>query len=107
MMHGRLYLLGLSCLWIAVESIGADSSHWCFEPLAKVTPPPEAEDPWARTPIDGFILAKLRKKGLSPQPEADRHTLIRRLTFNLTGLPPTPQEINQFLQGIANRRKKH
>ncbi len=96
-MRGRLYLLAFSCLWIAIESVGADSTRWCFEPLAKATIPPETRNPWARTPVDGFILAKLREKGLSPQSEADRHTLVRRMTLGLTGLPPSTSEINQFM----------
>ncbi len=56
---------------------------------------------WARTPIDSFILAKLETQKLAPSPEADRRTLIRRLTFDLTGLPPTSQEINAFLADMA------
>ena len=52
---------------------------------------------WARTPIDAFILSELEKRGLSPSPEADRRTLIRRLTFDLLGLPPTPEEIDAFV----------
>src|SRR6187455_3399938 len=51
---------------------------------------------WIRTPIDAFVLATLRQKSLSPSPEADRRTLIRRVTFDLTGLPPTPEEIEAF-----------
>jgi hypothetical protein len=61
---------------------------------------PTAGEPWgdwARTPIDGFILARLLEHGLTPAPEADRRTLIRRLSFDLTGLPPTPEEIAAFL----------
>jgi hypothetical protein len=96
-MHGRLYLFVIPFLWIAVASNGSESPDWCFQPLAKVTIPPEAKDPWASTPIDGFILAKLRKQGLSPQPEADRHTLARRTTTGLTGLPPTPGEVETFV----------
>ena len=53
---------------------------------------------WVRNPIDAFILAALEAKGLSPAPEADRRTLIRRVTFDLTGLPPTPEEIDAFLK---------
>jgi hypothetical protein len=53
---------------------------------------------WGRTPIDAFILAKLREKGLRSSKEADRRTLIRRLTFDLHGLPPTPEEMGQESQ---------
>ena len=73
--------------------------------LERLTAPavPQEEDAWARTPIDAFILAKLRSKKLKPQPEADRYTLIRRLTLGLTGLPPTINEINRF---IADKEPK-
>ena len=69
---------------------------WAFEPL-ETPKPPAAQSPWVRTPIDAFILAELRKHGLEPSPEADRRTLIRRLSFDLTGLPPTPEELERFL----------
>jgi len=73
--------------------------------LERLTAPavPQEEDAWARTPIDAFILAKLRSKKLKPQPEADRYTLIRRLTLGLAGLPPTVNEINRF---IADKEPK-
>ena len=58
--------------------------------------------PWVRTPIDAFILAELQKHGLEPSPEADRRTLIRRLSFDLIGLPPTPEELEHF--STINRR---
>ena len=52
---------------------------------------------WPRTPIDRFILARLEREGLQPSPEADKTTLLRRLTYDLTGLPPTPAEVDAFL----------
>ena len=69
---------------------------WAFEPLEALKPP-VAQSPWARTPIDAFILAKLRTHGLEPSREADRRTLIRRVSFDLTGLPPSPEELERFL----------
>jgi len=75
---------------------------WSLERLTAPTVPQE-EDAWARTPIDAFILAKLHGKNFKPQSEADRYTLIRRLTLGLTGLPPTVNEINRF---IADKEPK-
>ena len=72
-------------------------SWWAFEPLERPKPP-ESRSTWVRTPIDAFILANLEKHGLKPSPEADRHTLMRRLAFDLIGLPPTPEEVEQFLK---------
>ena len=69
---------------------------WSLKPLSRPTAPPTS-DPWIRTPIDAFILAKLKEKGLTPSPEADRRTLIRRLTYDLHGLPPAPEEVRNFL----------
>tara|TARA_A100001015_G_C15044148_1_gene742185 strand:+ start:1334 stop:4522 length:3189 start_codon:yes stop_codon:yes gene_type:complete len=71
--------------------------HWAFIPVKK-TPEPVTDIPnWVRNPIDSFVLHTHKDKGLSPSPEADRRTLIRRVYFDLTGLPPTPGEINDFL----------
>jgi hypothetical protein len=75
------------------------ASWWAFRPLVRpVVPVPPVNDArWMRTPIDAFILSKLEARGLRPSPEAGRRTLIRRLTFDLHGLPPTPEEIDRFL----------
>jgi hypothetical protein len=72
---------------------------WCFQPLQSPVPPasPVQESQWCRNPIDCFLLAGLRSPGLGPAPEADRRTLIRRLSFDFTGLPPTPEEVAKFL----------
>jgi Protein of unknown function (DUF1553)/Protein of unknown function (DUF1549) len=77
----------------------AERRHWAFQPREKVVPPTtEARDKsWIRTPVDAFILAGLEKAGLKPAPEADRITLIRRVTFDLHGLPPTPEEVDAFV----------
>jgi hypothetical protein len=70
--------------------------HWAFEPIRPVEPPPDPSG-WSDHPIDRFIAAGHRAAGLQPSPEADRRALIRRATFDLIGLPPTPAEIAAFL----------
>ncbi|MEX2120725.1 MAG: PSD1 and planctomycete cytochrome C domain-containing protein [Pirellulales bacterium] len=72
-------------------------SHWAFQPIGDPEPPAVKDTAWPRTPIDQFILARLEAAGLAPSPAADRRTLLRRLTFGLTGLAPTPQEIDDFV----------
>jgi len=75
---------------------GATGQWWSLKPLGR--PQPSAwKSSWARTPIDAFIVARHAEKGLAASPEADRRTLIRRLTYNLHGLPPAPEEIDAFL----------
>ena len=70
---------------------------WSFVP-PKRPPVPEVKDKaWPRNPIDNFVLARLESEGLKPSPEADKATLLRRVYFDLTGLPPTPAEIDAFL----------
>jgi hypothetical protein len=96
----RLALLAL--LITAVPAVGADEAWWAFQPLTKPTPPaPKGGAFVVRNPIDAFVLAKLAEKGLTPSPEADRCTLCRRLTFDLTGLPPTPAETDAFLKDTS------
>jgi mono/diheme cytochrome c family protein len=75
---------------------GADDRWWSLQPLTRPDVPAVKSD-WVRSPIDAFILARLEQEKLAPSPEADRRTLIRRLTFDLHGLPPTPAEIADFL----------
>src|SRR5262249_11166894 len=71
-----------------------DREFWSFRPVKE--PPVPAVT--AANPIDAFVLAKLKEKGLTPVAPADKRTLIRRATFDLTGLPPTPEEVNDFLK---------
>jgi hypothetical protein len=73
-------------------------AFWAFQPLKDPPVPSVRRADWPRTPIDRFVLAELEKQGLSPAPQADKRTLIRRATFDLTGLPPTPEEIHAFLE---------
>lgn len=72
-------------------------AFWSFQPPKKKSVPNAQGDTWVRTPVDKFILAKLKAKGLKPAPDASKRVLIRRATFDLTGLPPTPQEVATFL----------
>src|SRR6186713_383518 len=73
------------------------TDHWAFRPLTDPRPPAVRDAAWVRTPVDPFVLARLEAEGWSPSPPADRRTLIRRATFDLIGLPPTPQDIDAFL----------
>ena len=77
------------------ESRKARGRWWSFKPLREPAVP-RRPSPWARTPIDLFVLEKLREAGLEPSPEADRRTLVRRLFFDLLGLPPPPAEVESF-----------
>jgi hypothetical protein len=70
--------------------------HWAFEPVKAVEPPPDPSG-WAEQPVDRFIAAKARERGLTPAQPAERRTLLRRVYFDLIGLPPTPAEMNAFL----------
>jgi hypothetical protein len=75
----------------------ADKNFWSFKPLSQAPPPTPKLTDWAANPIDQFILANLEKNGLTPAPQADKTTLLRRATFDLTGLPPTERELQAFL----------
>jgi hypothetical protein len=74
---------------------------WSFQPVKAVAPPPVKDGAWPRSGLDRFVLATLEARGLKPALPADRRTLIRRATFDLTGLPPTPGEIDAFLRDRA------
>jgi mono/diheme cytochrome c family protein len=80
----------------AVAAAGG-SGHWAFKAPARVIPPQVKNEGWVKNPIDRFILAHLEKETISPAKEADRATLIRRLALDLTGLPPTPEEVAAFV----------
>lgn len=71
--------------------------HWCWQPIANPSPPEVTNTAWVRQPLDAFILAGLEKNGLVPAPEADRATLIRRVYFDLIGLPPPAEEVVAFV----------
>jgi hypothetical protein len=90
-------LIAFSICQAAAPSIEAGRGHWAFQALV-VTPAPEVKmKAWPKNDIDHFILAKLESVGLQPSAEADRATLIRRVTLDLIGLPPTPEEVDAFV----------
>ena len=80
--------------------IGARARYWAFQKVVR-PPVPEVKDKWVRTPIDAFVLDALQRKQLSPSPSAKRSQLIRRVTYDLTGLPPTPEEVSAFLKDTS------
>ena len=77
--------------------IEAGKKFWSFQPPQRYRPPSVKQPDWIAMPLDGFVLAKLDEAGLSPSTPADRRTLIRRVTFDLIGLPPTPEEVEAFV----------
>lgn len=74
-----------------------EKNFWAYQPVKNVLPPTVQQEVWIQSPLDRFILAKMEERSLTPSPETDRRTLLRRITFGLTGLPPTPDEIDSFL----------
>ncbi len=82
----------------AANSALSQQDHWAFRPPARPSVPAVKDRLWSRHPIDPFILARLEEKGRQPAREADRLTLLRRLTLDLTGLPPSPQAITDWTQ---------
>jgi Protein of unknown function (DUF1553)/Protein of unknown function (DUF1549)/Concanavalin A-like lectin/glucanases superfamily/Planctomycete cytochrome C len=72
-------------------------THWAYAAPVRPEPPPVAKKNWPRNPIDRFILARIERVGLEPSREADKAALLRRVTYDLTGLPPTPAELDTFL----------
>src|SRR5690348_7820643 len=91
----------VTVLFAAAPAKGAaPKDHWAFQPVTRPAVP-VVSSTWGRNPIDRFILDRLRKEELQPSAEADRPTLIRRLKFDLLGLPPTPEEIDAFVSDPA------
>jgi hypothetical protein len=110
MRSGLLVLLRMSLLYMLLRTnlcakeptepplTAEDRSHWAFQKPQRPPLPTVQDTIWVRTPVDAFVLARLDKAGLKPAPAADRATLLRRVTFDLTGLPPTPDELQDFLR---------
>ena len=86
-----------------IEQGGEWGKHWAFIPPKRPTIPPAKNSAWPSGAIDRFVLAKLKRAGLHPSPRADRETLLRRVTFDLTGLPSAPREIDAFLADTSPR----
>ncbi len=91
-----LVLLGLGVLSASPHEDHAP--NWSLQLLHKPAVPAVKSPAWVRNPLDAFILARLEQKGLTPAPPADKRSLLRRVTFDLIGLPPTPEEIDAFLK---------
>ena len=83
--------------WPATPGEARYEPHWAYREPPRPSPPPVRDRSWVRTPIDAFVLARLEREGLAPSPEAPRATLIRRVSLDLTGLPPSPAEVDAFL----------
>jgi mono/diheme cytochrome c family protein len=86
-------------VWNAASAsqTAATTNHWAFKAPVRPAPPKPKQSRWSRTPIDAFVLARLESEKLKPSAEADKATLLRRLSLDLIGLPPTPQELDAFL----------
>ena len=85
------------------EAARADATFWSFQPIRKSDPPVVEDSPagWEANPIDRLILAKLRERGFAANPPADPQTFVRRATYDLTGLPPTPEEVDAYVRAVA------
>ncbi|HEY1895785.1 MAG TPA: DUF1549 domain-containing protein, partial [Terracidiphilus sp.] len=81
--------------------------HWAFEVPVRPAVPPAQGDGWVKNPIDSFVLARMQKDGLKPSSEADKATLIRRVTLDLTGLLPTPAEVRAFVNDPSPQAYEH
>lgn len=81
-------------------------SFWAFRGIQQMAVPPVRQTAWIRSPIDNFVLVQLERKGLKPAPPADKHAWLRRVTFDLIGLPPTPQEIEAYVSDASAQAKR-
>ena len=93
-----LHRIRLAFAAACVVATGAEASdHWAYQPVTLPSVPPVENSAWPSGAMDHFILAKLRENGMQPAQPADRRILIRRVTLDMTGLPPTPGEVDAFL----------
>ena len=96
-----------AALAAADEPSAEKENWWAFQPILRAGVPQFPSDPQPANPIDAFIRAKLAEQGLAPSPEAEPRTLIRRLSFDLTGLPPTPAEVEAFVDSSHQSHESH
>ncbi|MCC6361889.1 MAG: PSD1 domain-containing protein [Bryobacterales bacterium] len=82
-------------------------SWWAFQPVRRTDPPEVQDKAWAQTPVDRFLLAAMEKRGLRPVAQASRHDWIRRVAYDLTGLPPKPEDVDAFLRDRSKEAKAH
>ena len=87
-----------------IDSGAPYEAHWAFESPVRAALPETSDDPWCENEIDAFILERMRRQGISPNPEADAATLCRRLFLDLTGLPPSPKELLAFVSDFEQDR---
>ena len=81
--------------------------HWSLQPVTQPQPPDVQDSAWVRSPLDRFILSRLEEKGLRPVRDADKHTLLRRVTLDLTGLLPRPEDLESFLRDESPQAFEH
>src|SRR5688572_29062652 len=100
-LKAMLAILALACSVLAFSDnlpfTAEQLNHWAYQKVQKPKQPSVRNRAWVKNPVDAFVLAKLESEGARPMPAADKTTLLRRATFDLTGLPPTPEEVNSFL----------
>ena len=80
------------------------NSHWAFQPITEPPPPSVSNSAWIKNPIDNFVLSRLDKEHIAPSPEADKRTLYRRVSLDLIGLQPTPEEMRDVSCRQTTRR---
>ena len=102
---GSWAAVGRWLLWIALGTLFSTAAapspgsqaHWAFQPVVRPRLPDVRNIQWPQSPVDRFVLSRMEAEGLTPLPQAPRRVLIRRVTLDLTGLPPTPDEVEAFL----------
>ena len=90
-------------LWPEDDATKEAPKHWAFVPPVRPALPTVKNKLWVKNPVDAFVLARLEREGLTPAPAADRVTLLRRLSLDLIGLPPTPEEVDAFVRDLSPR----